>query len=172
MGRDDERREHAEFFSLHGRVRGMTDVQARREAFLAGDRPDDVAIYLADDYVDDLGRLEKYGVRTTDGIVIVVDGESGRNAFHAATGMDAMNFAQGAMSEDAPIGHDLTTGDCPAVDDDPDAEHVVEFTFAFSEEQKDGDEFDGLYTEGDVVHAYAHCTCGTSYSDKWLAERD
>lgn len=150
----------------------MTDVSARREAFLAGDRPDDVAIYLADDYVDDLGRLEKYGVRTADGIVIVVDGESGRNAFHAATGMDAMNFAQGAMGTEGDIAHDLTDGDCPAVEEDPDAEHVVEFVFAFSEDEKDDDEFDGLYTEGDVVHAYAHCTCGASYADKWLAEDD
>jgi len=150
----------------------MTDVSARREAFLAGDRPDDVAIYLADDYVDDLGRLEKYGVRTDDGIVIVVDGESGRNAFHAATGMDAMNFAQGAMSEEAPIGHDLTSGECPDAEADADTEHVVEFVFAFSEAEKDDDEFDGLYTEGDVVHAYAHCTCGTSYSDKWVAAGD
>ncbi|WP_227133256.1 DUF5807 family protein [Halorubellus salinus] len=150
----------------------MTDVSARREAFLAGDQPDDVAIYLADDYVDDLGRLEKYGVRTAEGIVIVVDGESGRNAFHAATGMDAMNFAQGAMGTESEIGHDLTTGECPDAENDPDTDHVVQFVFAFSEDEKDDDEFDGLYTEGDVVHAYAHCACGASYSDKWLAAED
>jgi len=148
----------------------MTDAAARREAFLAGDRPDDVAIYLADSFVDDLGRLEKYGVPTDDGILIVVDGESGRNAFHAATGMDAMNFAQGAMGTESEISHELTDGDCPDADDD--GEHAVEFVFAFSEDEKDPDEFDGIYTEGDVVHAYAHCTCGTAYADKWVVDDD
>jgi len=150
----------------------MTDVEARHGAFLAGDRPDDVAIYLADDYVDDLGRLEKYGVETEHGIVIVVDGESGRDAFQAATGMDAMNFAQGAMGTDAPIDHDLTDGECPERDVEPDVEQAVEFVFAFAEEEKDDDEFDGLYTEGDVLHAYAHCTCGAAYADKWVADGD
>jgi hypothetical protein len=151
----------------------MSDLEARQAAFLAGEAPDDVAIYLADDYVDDLGRLEQYGVQAGDGIRIVVDGENGRDAFQAATGMDAMTFAQGAMGTDGDVAHDLTSGTCPDRDgesaDDPDAAHAVEFVFAFAEAQKDPDEFDGIYTEGDVIHAYAHCTCGTAYADKWLA---
>jgi hypothetical protein len=28
----------------------------------------------------------------------------------------------------------------------------------------------GLYAEGAVVHAYAHCECGTSYSDRWVVD--
>jgi hypothetical protein len=146
----------------------MTDADDRQRAFLAGERPDDVAIYLADSYVDDLGRLEKYGEQTESGIRIVVDGENGRNAFQAATGMDAMTFAQGAMGTEGEITHDLTSGECPSRDEDPDGSHDVEFVFAFAEAQKDPDEFDGIYTEGDVLHAYAHCSCGASYADKWV----
>ena len=25
-----------------------------------------------------------------------------------------------------------------------------------------------IYAEGDVIHAYAACECGTTYSDKWV----
>ena len=27
-----------------------------------------------------------------------------------------------------------------------------------------------LYAEGDVMHAYAACDCGTTYSEKWVTE--
>jgi hypothetical protein len=28
----------------------------------------------------------------------------------------------------------------------------------------------GVYAEGDVVHAYAQCACGTAYSDRWVVD--
>ena len=135
---------------------------SRRENFLAGELPEDIALYLADSFVDDLGRLEKYGERVADGIVVVVDGDSGRNAFTAATGADAMNFAKEAMGTEGTIAPNLTAGDCPECDDGK-----VEYVFAFAEEQNE--EVGGLYEEGDVIHAYARCDCGAAYSQKWVA---
>ncbi|WP_254761999.1 DUF5807 family protein [Natrinema marinum] len=134
-----------------------------REEFLAGERPEDVALFLADSYVSD-DRLEQFGDRVDDGILIVVDGESGRSAFQAATGTGAMEFAKSAMSTEGDIDDALTTGQCPEADGEG---HAVQFIFAFAEEQNE--EVGGIYAEGDVVHAYAQCTCGTAYSDRWNA---
>jgi hypothetical protein len=25
-----------------------------------------------------------------------------------------------------------------------------------------------IYAEGDVIHGYVSCSCGTAYSDKWV----
>ncbi|WP_408957135.1 DUF5807 family protein [Natrinema sp. 74] len=135
-----------------------------REEFLAGERPDDVALFLADSYVSD-DRLERFGDRVDDGMLIVVDGESGRSAFQAATGTGAMEFAKSAMSNEGEIDDGLTDGRCPDADDGE--EHAVQFVFAFAEEQNE--EVGGIYAEGDVVHAYAQCSCGTAYSDRWNA---
>ena len=139
----------------------MTDVC---EEFLAGKRPDDVALFLADSFVED-ERLESYGQPVDGGILIVVDGESGRNAFEAATGTGAMEFAGAAMGIEGIIDDDLTGGTCP---DEPEGgDHDVEFVFAFAEEQNE--EVGGIYADGDVIHAYAMCSCGLAYSDKWVA---
>ncbi len=145
----------------------MSDPRAE---FLAGERPDDVALFLAESYVED-DRLEQFGEEVEGGVLIVVDGESGRNAFKAATGTDAMAFAKSAMATENPIEDDLTDGVCPDGDGDSDDEtdeHAVQYIFAFSEEQNE--EVGGVYADGDVVHAYAQCQCGTSYSDRWVAE--
>ncbi|AGB15202.1 hypothetical protein Halru_0569 [Halovivax ruber XH-70] len=141
-----------------------------REAFLAGDRPDDVAIYIEDDAIDDETKLEDYGDRVADGTLLVVEGEQGRNAFRAATGLDAMAFAKEAMGTEGEIAETLTDATCPEHGDgnDDDDTHDLKFIFAFSEEQNE--DVGGLYAEGDVVHAYARCTCGEAYSDKWVVE--
>jgi len=139
----------------------MSDL---REAFLAGERPNDVALFLADSYVSD-DRLEEYGEAVDGGVVIVVDGERGRGAFQAATGMEAMAFAREAMGREGVVDRDLAGGQCP--DAPSDDEHAVQFVFAFAEEQNE--EAGGLYAEGDVIHAYAQCTCGTAYADRWTA---
>ncbi|MEZ3116079.1 DUF5807 family protein [Halobaculum sp. MBLA0147] len=133
-------------------------------AFLAGERLADVAIFLADDYLDTEGRLAELGEAVDGGVVLVVEGEKGRRAFASGTGMDAVEFAQTAMNTDGQINRHLNGGDCPATD--ADGPHAVEFAFAFAEEENPG--VGGLYAEGDVVHAYAHCSCGTSYSHKWV----
>lgn len=134
-----------------------------RAEFLAGDRLEDVALFLADAYVSD-ERLEQFGDRVDDGTLIVVDGERGRNAFQAATGTGAMEFAKSAMSNEGEIADDLTGGQCPDTDDD-DESHDIQFVFAFAEAQNE--EVGGIYADGDVIHAYAQCTCGTAFSDRW-----
>ncbi|ELY68167.1 DUF5807 family protein [Natrinema versiforme] len=133
-----------------------------RAEFLAGDRLEDVALFLADAYVSD-ERLEQFGDRVDDGTLIVVDGERGRNAFQAATGTGAMEFAKSAMSNEGAIDDDLTGGQCPEADDDE--SHDIQFVFAFAEAQNE--EVGGIYADGDVIHAYAQCTCGTAFSDRW-----
>jgi hypothetical protein len=137
----------------------------RLESFLAGDRLDEVAIYVHDQYLDDDHALTEAGIAVDDGVVIVVPGDTGRSAFEGATGLDPMQFSKMAMERDGEIDPQLAGGDCPDANDG-DEDHQVEFIFAFAEAQNE--EVGGLYAEGDVVHAYAHCACGTNYSQKWV----
>lgn len=137
---------------------------SKREAFLAGERHDDVALFLTHEYLDSQGKLPEIGEEVENGYVLVVPGDDGRRAFAAGTGMDAMEFSRAAMDETGHVDRDLGGGECP--DRSPDENHQVEFVFAFSEARNE--EVGGLYARGDVVHAYAHCACGTNYSDKWV----
>jgi len=152
-------------------------MDERRRGFLAAERVEDVLLYLSDDAVDDPERLaEGGGERVDGGTVVVVDGEHGRQAFAAATGMDAMSFAGRARDREGRMRRDLTGGTCPddtpggtegEETDDADEDHHARFIFAFAEaHQPDGT---GLYAEGDVIHAYAQCSCGVAYSDRWVA---
>jgi hypothetical protein len=137
--------------------------------FLSGDRLDDVALFVSHDYLDDQGKIANLGDPVDDGVVLVVEGDKGRQAFSAGTGLDAMQFAKGAMQNDGRVDADLGGGVCPDAGDDEG--HEVEFVLAFSEAQNE--EVGGVYADGDVIHAYAHCTCGTSFSDRWVVgERD
>lgn len=150
-------------------------MSARKE-FLAGERPDDVAIYLADSVVDDPAVLAEYGQRLESGVLLIVPGESGRNAFSKATGKDAMAFAKEAMGEEGEIDADLAGGSCPAceereADGTPGertgSENEIRIVFAFAEEPNE--EVGGIYAEGTVIHAYAQCACGTAFSQRWVA---
>ncbi|WP_144925671.1 DUF5807 family protein [Halorubrum salsamenti] len=141
------------------------------DEFLAGERLDDVVFYLSDAYLDDDSRLRSVGTETDGGVRLILDGETGRSAFEAGTGMGAMEFAKTAMGAEGEIAGSLDDGTCPFAEEAPDDDHEIRFVFAFAEAQNE--EVGGLYAEGDVVHAYAHCTCGESYSHKWVVgERD
>ena len=191
---------------------------SKLDEFLAGERLDDVALFLTHEFLDEQGRIANYGEPVENGVVLVVPGDEGRQMFAAGTGMDAMEFAQTATGTRGAIDPDLGGGDCPAAGDgetpsesraaeasgpgdgeastdassnrsssssgdgeeqsssgnrsversgdDADADHGVEFVFAFAEEQNE--EVGGRYAEGDVIHAYAHCACGENYSQKWV----
>jgi len=146
----------------------MTDALAE---FLAGDRPDDVALFLADGVVDDPDALADHGVRVDGGVALVVDGERGRQVFGSITGADAMEFAREAGGVEGEIAPDLSGGTCPEDDTGDggaaDSEHAVQFVFAFAEARND--DVGGIYAEGDVIHAYARCVCGAGYSKRWVA---
>ena len=137
---------------------------SKRDEFLAGERLDDVLLYLAEDALSGSEKIAKHGEDAGDGYVLVLDGEQGRNVFATATGMDAMQFAQRAMRSDGEIDPDLTGSTCPHADEE--GEHATRIIFAFAEGQND--DVEGIYNEGDVIHAYAHCTCGATYSDRWV----
>ncbi|MFC7228954.1 DUF5807 family protein [Salinirubellus salinus] len=139
----------------------------RLDAFLAGERTDDVAFYLHEDGVGDVEALADVGVRTDHGVLLVLPGEEGRAAFQRATSLNPMNFAGMAMDTEGEVDRDLTDGTCPAGDGE---DHYAKFVFAFAEEHHP--EMEGLYAEGDVLHAYAACACGETYSEKWLAGED
>ena len=138
----------------------MTD--SKRAEFLAGERPEDVAFFLHEDAVSGIDALADKGERTDEGVILVVPGDSGRSAFQSATGVDPMGLAQDAMGNESDVSRDLTGGACPEDDN-----HDARIVFAFAEEQND--DVDGLYNEGDVIHAYVACECGERYSEKWLA---
>mgnify|MGYP006272643263 FL=1 len=135
------------------------------EQFLAGERLDDVAIYIDEGQLGDDHNLGEAGKEVDTGIVLVVPGEAGRNAFKGATGIGAMEFAKEAMGRDGEIESTLAGGVCP--DDDGDEAHNIEFVLSFAEAENE--DVGGLYAEGDVIHAYAHCSCGVNFSHKWLA---
>jgi len=139
------------------------DMGTARREFLAGDRPDDICIYLREDGIADPDELADLGERTDDGVVLVLPGAKGRGAFESATGLDPMSFAGSAMDTDGHVHRHLTGGDCPEGDD---SEHGVRFVFAFAEAQNE--EVGGIYAEGDVMHAYGVCECGDAYSEKWV----
>ena len=139
----------------------------RLEGFLAGERLDDVAIYINDSLLGDDHALGDVGQTVDSGIILVLDGENGRNAFQQATGVGAMQFAKEAMDRDGEVHTDLAGGVCPEADGENDPAHTIEFILSFAEAQNE--EVGGLYADGDVIHAYAHCSCGVSFSHKWLA---
>lgn len=138
----------------------------QRRAFLAGERPEDVLIYLSESAVSNSESLADHGESVDDGVVLVLDGEQGRSVFERVTGLPAMTFAGSAMDVDGEISGGCTSGTCP--DADMDGDHRIRVLLAFAEEQNE--EAGGLYAQGDVIHAYAGCLCGTTYSDKWVAE--
>ena len=131
--------------------------------FLAGERLEDVALFLADDQLDEAGKLADAGEAVDGGVVLVRPGEQGRKLFDAGTGQDAMQFAKEAMGEGGSVDADLAGGECPAGDGET---HEVQYVFAFAEAENP--EVGGLYADGDVIHAYAKCACGESYSEKWV----
>lgn len=139
-----------------------------REAFLAGDRPDEVAFFLHEDAVSGIEALAEKGERTENGVLLVVPGETGRSSFQSATGIDPMSFAQEAMATDGEVAEELSGGVCPASEtDEMNAPgHDARLLFAFAEEQNE--EVGDLYAEGDVIHAYVACECGQRYSQKWV----
>jgi hypothetical protein len=130
------------------------------DAFLAGDRLDHVALFLADDVLDDGGRLADHGTAVDGGVVLVVPGETGRRLFAAGTGTDAMAFAKRAMDTEGDVDRDLQGGVCP----DCDAGAACVLAFAEAQNEAVG----GRYAEGDVIHAYAACPDGTAFSDRWV----
>lgn len=138
------------------------------DAFLAGEKPQHVAAYFSAASLSDAETLaeQAYAEAAGDGVRIVVPADAGRAAFESATGIDPMDFAGDAMGTPGTISQKLTDGECPNSDDVGD--HAVQIVFAFAEEQNE--EAGGLYAEGNVIHAYTRCACGTMYSDKWLAE--
>ena len=139
-----------------------------RGEFLAGERPEDVHIYLHEGAVSDIEALTEYGERVEDGIVLVLDGEQARGVFQRATGIDPMGFARKAMDTDGEVDRDCAGGMCPAGEGETGGEHRARFVFAFAEEQNE--EAGGLYAEGPVIHGYVSCVCGESYSEKWVAD--
>ena len=139
-------------------------MSTKREQFLAGDRPDDVALYFSDEHLENRDALADHAEAIEDGLVLVVPGDRGRDVFAKAVGVDAMNFARTAMGREGSIDRGLGGGTCP---DGNGSGHEARFVFAFAEEENE--EAGGLYAEGDVIHAYARCSCDASYSDRWVA---
>lgn len=140
-----------------------------REEFLAGERPEDVAFFLHEDSVSNLEALADHAETVENGVVLVLPGEKGRRAFQSVVGLDPMGLAQQAMETTGEIDDGLTGGTCPAREDGPETDHTVQFVFAFTEAKNE--DVGGLYAEGDVIHAYAVCSCGETYSEKWVADQ-
>jgi hypothetical protein len=135
-----------------------------RAEFLAGARPDDVVIYVAEEAVDDPESLADHGETVSGGVVLTLDGEQGRSVFATATGTDPMAFARQASGVDGRVDRTLTGGTCP--DEGDGGDHGVRFLFSFAERQKE--DVEGIYAEGDVIHGYVQCDCGVTYSERWV----
>lgn len=139
-------------------------MDGKRRAFLDGERPEDVLLFLGEGAVSGIDSLAERGERVPGGVVLVLPGEQGRNAFRRATGVDAMSFAGSASGTEGRVAPDLVTGTCPEAEGE--GGHALQFLLGFVESENQ--EAGGLYAEGDVLHAYAACECGTAYSDRWV----
>lgn len=139
-------------------------MDQQHRAFLSGERPEDVLIYLNDAVVSNADALAEHGDRVDGGTVLVLPGERGRSVFEQIVGVPPMTFAGTAMETDGTVADDCTGGECPNAATDGD--HRVRVLLAFAEEQNE--EAGGLYAAGDVIHAYAGCVCDTTYSDRWV----
>jgi hypothetical protein len=138
-----------------------------RAAFLAGQRPDDVQIYLHEDVLSNPEALAEHGESVEDGIVLLLDGDEARTIFQQATGIDPMALAQDSMETEGSVDHDAAGGTCPVGGG---RNHHPRLVFAFAEAQNE--EAGGLYARGPVIHAYVACACGERYSDKWVATEE
>jgi hypothetical protein len=138
-------------------------MDERRRKFLDGERPEDVLVFLGEAAVSGIDSLADHGERVENGLVLVLPGERGRGVFRRATGVDAMSFAGTASDREGAVDPGMIAGDCP---DGGDGGHGLQFLLGFAEEQNV--EAGGRYAEGDVLHAYAACDCGTAYSDRWV----
>ncbi|PSP62971.1 hypothetical protein BRC76_03845 [Halobacteriales archaeon QH_8_67_36] len=136
--------------------------------FLAGERIDDVLFFLHENAVSNPEALTDYADPVDDGLVLVLPGDRGRDAFQSATGIDPMGLAQAAMQTDGVVHDDCTDANCPVAEEVSEENHTTKFVFAFAEARNE--DVGGLYAEGDVIHAYAVCACGERYSDKWVVE--
>jgi len=143
-------------------------AETDREAFLAGQRPDDIHIYLHDESVSDPDALADYGDHVEDGIVLVLDGAQARTVFQRATGIDPMGLAREAMDTEGAVARDCADATCPVGGHSE--EHHPRFIFAFAEAQNE--DAGGLYAQGPVIHAYVACTCGERYSDRWVVDAE
>ena len=154
---------------LPGRSAHVEPMSAREE-FLAGDRLEDVCVYLSRDAVGNPDALAAHAEEVDDGLVLVMPGDQARGVFQEAAGIDPMAFAREAGATEGHVESDLTGATCPEGGDaeaDSTADHAVRFIFTFAEGENE--EAGGLYAEGDVIHAYVSCACGASYSDRWVA---
>lgn len=151
-----------------------------RAAFLAGERPEEVLVYLAESGVSDVETLAERGEDVPGGVLFVLDGDRGRRVAERAIGTDPMELASAAMDSTGEIDLERFVGTCPAAENPaPTArsgptptdvggeDHALRYVFAFAEERNA--EVGGIYAEGDVIHAYAVCECGAAYSDRWVA---
>lgn len=134
-----------------------------REQFLAGERPDDILLYLADGTVGNPDALAGVAEDVEGGVVLVLPGDRGSETFQRVVGLDPMDFAGAAMDTEGDVADDCASGECPSTEAGP---HDATFVFAFAEAQNE--EVGGIYAEGDVIHAYVACSCGETYSDKWV----
>ena len=138
-------------------------VVAAYEAFVAGERPDDVAVFAADSVVDDDDAFVDRAMPLGDGHLLVVSGDRGRAVFDRAASEPVMAFAREAGRTEGRVDRDLAGADCPDADG---GDHAVAVLFAFCEPRNP--EVGGRYAEGDVLHAYVECVCGRRYSDRWV----
>ncbi|MEF8775316.1 MAG: DUF5807 family protein [Haloarculaceae archaeon] len=142
-----------------------------REEFLAGDRLEDVLVYLSREAVGNPDALADHAEEVPGGLVLVVPGEEARSVFQQAAGVDPMAFAREAGGTEGDIAADLTGATCPEQDGEgggtgASEDHEGQFVFAFAEAENQ--DAGGLYADGDVIHAYASCSCGASYSTRWI----
>jgi len=134
-------------------VRLIVDGETGRAAFEAGTGTDPMA------FAQEAMATEGTIARTLDAgecPAVEVDGGGG-----GTDGTDSDGGGGGTDETDETDEIDDNTDNTDDTDD-----HIARVVFAFAEGQNES--VGGRYAEGDVIHAYAHCDCGTRYADSWL----
>jgi hypothetical protein len=135
--------------------------------FVAGNRPEHVMLFQRDGTGPLSDNAQELGHEVADGTVIVAPAVMAQEIVSEVLSPSPTEFTDRAREREGEIESFLTAGTCPDAGED-DGKHLLEQLFAFvqPEDQSLGE----MYAKGDVMHAYAQCSCQAHYSDKWVID--
>lgn len=135
--------------------------------FIAGEKPKHILLY----HGIGAGKLPDQAAKLAhdieDGHVMVLPAAMAQEIADKVLIPDLSTFSERSRERGGAIESFLTAGTCPEAMDNGKG-HTLEQIFAFV--QPKDELLGGIYAKGDVMHAYALCSCQTYYSDRWVVD--
>ncbi|WP_254280489.1 DUF5807 family protein [Haloarcula marina] len=136
------------------------------EQFIAGNRPGHIMLFQhenATSLPDDASKVAK---NAAEGKMIIQPAVMARDLIDKVLVPNISQFTELSQKRQGNIEPYLTSGDCPEANSNHDEDHIIEQLFAFVQPKHNS--LGGIYADGDVMHAYARCSCQVHYSDRWV----